>query len=245
MSCHNVQERISSFVDGRTPAAERESVLAHIESCRDCNAQLDSIENLRMALGRLNHAPMPAGLTARLRVLASHERVRHLARANWESRLRSWSDRLSLLFENMMRPLALPFAGGLVSSLLIFGLLVPSLTFRHAFADQVLFTDADGEVVFLAPNGPYMPELESENAPRIDRADAWIPDAANVVDLTIDQSGRVSDWSVARGELTPDMTNIIMFGQFSPATNLGVPISGKLKLVQIRNVQTPPIRVRS
>jgi hypothetical protein len=72
-----------------------------------------------------------------------------------------------------------------------------------------------------------------------------MPEAANVVDLTIDQSGRVSNWTVARGELTPDLANIIMFGQFSPATNMGVPTFGKVRAVQIRNVQTAPIRVRS
>ena len=66
-----------------------------------------------------------------------------------------------------------------------------------------------------------------------------------MVVLTIDQSGRVCDWSVSHGELTPDITNIIMFSQFSPATNLGLPISGKVKAVQIRSVQTAPIRVRS
>jgi hypothetical protein len=99
--------------------------------------------------------------------------------------------------------------------------------------------------VVLAPNGTYMSLPESENAPRIQRADAISPETANVVELTIDQSGRVSDWSVARGELTPDLTNIIMFGQFNPATNLGVPITSKVKAIQIRNVQTAPIRVRS
>ena len=96
----------------------------------------------------------------------------------------------------------------------------------------------------MGPNGAYLSATESENAPRIQRGDA-APDTANVVELTIDQSGRVTDWTVASGELTQDLTNIIMFGQFSPATNLGVPIQSKLKAFQIRNVQTAPIRVRS
>ena len=72
MSCDNVQERISSFVDGRLPDTERENVLAHITSCRDCSTYLESIDSVRSALGELSRPPLPAGLTARLRVLASH-----------------------------------------------------------------------------------------------------------------------------------------------------------------------------
>jgi hypothetical protein len=244
MSCDNVQERISSFVDGRLPAAERESVSAHIASCQDCSGYLESLESVRRAVRQISRPPVPAALGARLRVLASHEQARQSARVTWRARARHWSDRVSLSFNNLMRPLAFPFAGGLISSLIIFGLVIPSLTFEHALADQVFFTRPDGEVVALAPNGRH--ELrESENPPWIERADALMPEAANVVDLTIDQSGRVSDWTVERGELTPDLTNIIMFGHFTPATNMGIPISGKVRAVQIRNVETAPIRVRS
>jgi anti-sigma factor RsiW len=245
MSCDNVQERVSSFLDRTNAVAERENVLAHIGSCRDCSAYLETQLTMRTALRSLGAPAVPPDLVARLSVTASHERQRRLTRVSFSARLRAWNSRVQLMFDNLMRPLAFPFAGGLVSSMMIFGLLVPSLTFQHAFADQVLFTYADGEVVVMGPNGAYMSTSESENAPRIERGDAVAPETANVVELTIDQSGRVSDWSVARGELTQDLTNSIMFGQFSPATNLGVPIQSKLKAFQIRNVQTAPIRVRS
>jgi hypothetical protein len=245
MSCNNVQERISSILDQRLMAAEQENVLAHIQSCRDCSTYFESAQGVRSALRKLNHTSLPPGLAERLRVIASHEHARNVARSTLAGRIKRLSDRIGLLFDNMMRPLALPFAGGLVSALMIFGFLVPTLTFTHAYADQVLFTYADGEVMIMGPNGAYTPVQESDNAPRIERPDAHTPETANVVDLTIDPNGRVSDWNVARGELTPDLTNIIMFGQFSPATNLGVPIPSKVKAVQIRNVQTAPIRVRS
>jgi anti-sigma factor RsiW len=244
MSCDNVQERISSFVDRRLPDAERENVLAHLASCRDCHTYLESIEGVRRGMRDLQRPGVPASVTARLRVLASHEQARRLSRVTFAARLANWSDRLTLAFDNLMRPLAFPFAGGIASALMLFGLVIPTMTFQHAFADQVFFTAPEGDVVALAPSGRYAPS-ESENPPWIERADASVPEAANVVDLTIDQSGRVCDWTVARGELTPDLTNIIMFGQFSPATNMGIPTLGKVRAVQIRNVQTAPIRVRS
>ena len=60
---------------------------------------------------------MPDALAERLRVLASHERERLLLRVNLAVRLRNWKERVQLSFDNMMRPLALPFAGGLLSAL--------------------------------------------------------------------------------------------------------------------------------
>lgn len=244
MSCDIVQERISSLVDRRLPDAEREHVLAHISSCRECGAYLESLQSVRHAVSELKRPAIPAALSAKLRVLASHEHARRLARVSWAARISTWSDRLSLSFNNLMRPLAFPLAGGISSALILFGLVIPTMTVEHALADQVFFTAPEGDVVALAPTGRYAPP-ESENPPWIERAGASMPDAANVVDLTIDQNGRVSYWSLVRGELTPDLANIIMFSQFSPATNMGMPTYGKVRAVQIRNIQTAPIRVRS
>jgi hypothetical protein len=245
MSCDNVQERVSSILDRDTTVAERENVLAHIHACRDCAAFLQTQQEMRTTLRSLSRPPVPADLTAKLRVAASHDRQRKLVRRSLAARWRAAHDRIQLTLDNLMRPVALPFAGGLLSSIMMFGLLFPSLTFHHAFADEALFTYPDGDVVILAPNGTYMSIPESENVPRILRADLTPPETANVVDLILDQSGRVSNWSVSQGELTQDLANIIMFGRFNPATNMGVPIPSRVQAFQIRNIETAPIRVRS
>jgi len=243
MSCDNVQDLISSFLDGRIPAGERERLSAHIKSCRECGAQLESAQNLRAALRTMNHAPIPAALSANLRVLASHERARTLARVSLSARVKSWRSQAQLAFDNMMRPFALPFAGGFLSALIAFGTLVPTLTFQHAFADQSLFTYPDGEVVELGSNG-YLSQMAGD-IPRIVRGDdADIPPDANVVDLVIDENGHVSDWSLARGQLTPDLQSIIMFSQFKPATYLGLPTWGRVKAVQSPSTASPR-RLRS
>ena len=219
--------------------------MAHARSCRECGAVLEFHQTVRPALRKMERVRVPVNLTSNLRVLASHERVRQLSRVSLSARIRFWSDKAKLFFDNLMRPLAVPFAGGVISAMTIFSVLLPCLTFQHVYADQMLFTYPEGEVVTLSASGAYLPPSSLEYSPRIERTDAKTPEAANVVVLTIDQSGRVCDWSVSHGELTPDITNIIMFSQFSPATNLGLPIAGKVKAVQIRSVQTAPIRVRS
>lgn len=245
MSCDNVQERVSSILDRDMSIAERENVLAHINACPDCSVSLETQQAMRSSVRALKRPEIPAELTARLRVVASHERQRRLNRVSLAARWHAIYGRVQLMLDNLMRPLALPFAGGLVSSMMLFGLLFPCLTFQHAFADQAFFTYPDGEVVILGANGTYTSVGESETAPRILRADFTPPQTANVVDLLLDQNGRVSDWAIAQGEMTQDLADIIMFGRFSPATNMGVPIPSRVRAFQIRNVETPPIRVRS
>jgi hypothetical protein len=231
MSCDNVQKLISPLLDRRVPAGEQENALAHLESCRQCGAQFESMQNVRAALQAMNHAPMPADLTANLRVIASHERERQLARATFTSRMRYWSDRARLWSDHLMRPFALPIGGGLVSALVMFSILVPSLTFQHLDADGSLVTDPYGQVVVLGSTGVYTPETGAD-VPKIEPTYATYPDDANVVWLMIGENGKVLDYSVAKGRLTPDMQSIIMISKFSPATFLGLPTAGLAKMVQ-------------
>ncbi len=233
MSCENVQELISPLLDRKLSAGEREKAVAHIRSCRRCGAQYESLVALRSVL-RTMDAPVPAGLTARLRVLASHEQVRQRSRLSFAARAQHWTERLQLVFDNLMRPMALPVAGGLVSAIIVFSVLVPNLTFVHAATDDSFSVYPMGQLVQHVPlEGGALLET-SGFAPRIIPAGASVPpDATEVVELTIDQNGRVSDYHVDRGTLTPDVQNIIMFSLFVPATNFGVPVSGKVKVVQV------------
>ena len=70
------------------------------------------------------------------------------------------------------------------------------------------------------------------NVPKIEPTYAIYPDDANVVWLMIGENGKVLDYSVTKGRLTPDMQSIIMLSKFSPATFLGLPTSGLVQMVQ-------------
>jgi hypothetical protein len=145
----------------------------------------------------------------------------------------------------MMRPLALPFAGGSLSAFVLFSVLVPCLSFPHRVADAALSTFPDGTIIVMGASGSYAPAalsfLDEATAmkqlgdmPRIEPINADTPADSNVVQLTIDERGRVSDYSLESGNLTPDLQSIIMFSEFTPATVLGIPASAKIKIVQRR-----------
>lgn len=239
MSCDHVQELISLLLDGRLPSGERGRVLEHLQACRKCDEHLAAVQEQRKELLRMDRAPMPPALSARLHVLASHERERRLSHATLASRVRYWNMRTQLWFDNLMRPFALPFAGGTLSAMVIFSVLVPSLSFPHNFGDETLFTSPDGEVVVVDSRGGYV--QAGDRDPRILPLNIAIPDNANAVTLTVDENGKVSEWYVSRGQLTPELLNVIMFSQFKPATNFGVPTAAKVNAVQ----WTLPGRMRS
>jgi hypothetical protein len=163
--------------------------------------------------------------------MASHERARRLARVTLAARWKEWSSTASLWFDNLMRPVALPFAGGLLSAMTLFSLLVPSLSFSHNFTDQAFLTYPDGEVIALSSNGTYVPASYGERL-TIVPANMDSSDYSNVIWLTVNETGKVVDYSIERGSLTPDLQSIILFSQFTPATVLGLPTSGRVRVAQ-------------
>ncbi|HWB87308.1 MAG TPA: zf-HC2 domain-containing protein [Bryobacteraceae bacterium] len=221
MSCENMQEQMSLLLDRRLSGETRGHVLDHLASCDSCKAQMANMAYLHAALHGMSTPRMPAALEGKLSVLASHERVRRLSHRSVAARIHYWAGRLQLCFDNMMRPVALPVAGGLLSALLLFGMLLPSLNFLHNFRNDVpLALSTDPSLVALSPVSGL---------------------GETVVELTIDEHGRVTDYNVTHGTLTPEMENNLLFSRFAPATLFGQPTWGKV-FVSFRH--STPIIVR-
>ena len=236
MSCQSVQDRLSWFLDRILTDEEREKIAAHLASCAACSARHQSLEKMRAALRRMDNPTVSAALATRLRVLASHERQRQLARSSLVAWLRHAAGNAELSFDNLMRPMALPFAGGLLSALLLFGMLVPNLSFRHNFADDLQLAVSGAS----APDGRLVESLPADGAPtwiwtgasvRLDPGDDTGDGDDTILELDIDETGRVSDYSVQGGQLTPEMATLILFSRFTPATLNGRAISGKTRVV--------------
>ena len=222
MSCENVQPLISSLIDRRVAASQRDEALAHLETCRACSVEYESMRIQRSALRSLAAPSVPAMLQGRLRVLASHERARRLTRINWMARAQHWRGLAALRLGHLMRPVALPVAGGLVSALLMFAALIPSVTYAHFSTIEPpspVFTDPDGQLV---GEGEY-PKLERAIGPSVS--------GKVVVLLTIDDHGNVQNCTVTQGVMTPEVQNFILFSHFTPATMFGKPTRGQIRAV--------------
>ena len=218
MSCDDIQEMVSSLLDRRVTAREEESVLAHLETCRQCGAKFESMRELRGALRQLDKPELPARLREGLRMLALNERLRQLSQVSLSARAHRWAERMQLLFENLMRPMALPFAGGVLSALVMFAMLVPSLAFPHNFRNDV--------PVWMLDTNPALQELNPAD-----------PSDEIVVEVSIDERGRVQGYAVTQGQMTPEIQNtLVQYLHFAPATVFGRPTWGRV-LVSFRRSQ--------
>ncbi len=165
------------------------------------------------ALRNLPARRPPAALRTSLRVIASRERQRLL------SNQINWRDRLGLFAKNLMRPLAVPCAGGIFSTVALFSMCLLPMYPVHAddTSDVSTGLTTEAAVKYTQPVGGSFGEV--------------------VVDVIVDEAGRMVDYKIVSGfnVLTTDqvrrsLENQLIFTEFKPVTQFGQPISSKLRL---------------
>jgi len=172
------------------------------------------------ALRSLPQRIPPPGLTTRLRVVASRE-LQTRNHTRWD-RWINWFNNLRWMADTMMRPLALPFAGGLFSAVALFTtFVVPTYPLRATNTAKTY-------------DVPTMLTTEAfiKNTGTLSSTDSEV-----VVDVTIDEQGRMVDYIVISGAaiLTDAarrrrLENTLLFTEFVPATAFGVPTAGRIRL---------------
>jgi hypothetical protein len=179
-------------------------------------------EDLSAAMRELPRR-MPSGLTTSLRVIASRERQRRLAiERGWRSRLAELSDRLSLQLGHLMGPLVVPFAGGVFSAVVLFGVMLSTYP-AHASAQ----TDFDVPTMLTTSAGV------KGTGPISTGDDGDVV----VVDISLDGQGRMVDYAIVSGAavlqntvLRRRLENMLLFTEFVPATAFGKPTTSRLRL---------------
>lgn len=187
----------------------------HLAGCRDCLRYEKDLCGLHSALRELPRISVPKELTGRLRVAASYEVARHRGNADFSTAAWRWWTRVRLTMRDLMRPLAVPAAGGLLSSVVCFVMLVGNLGFPLPMpVDEIpLGFTTQVEVDQLSPFGYTGRDV--------------------VIELTIDKTGHVANYAT-HGKFTRDdlkqLGNLLLFTSFAPATVSGQPTSGKILL---------------
>ena len=216
MKCATVRKTLSALL----ARGAVYNVAQHLGQCRQCSAYARDLSELRSALRSLPVEPPPTRLLTQLQVLASRERMRQLSRGTLTALVHFWSGELRLFFDNLMRPLAIPFAGGLISALFLFAMLAPALQSPRRSAPDVLLSGLFGQTQATFDEIPPFGFSEDDV----------------VVQVTLDRYGSVIDYSIPNNlnsKLRNDIANMILFTRFEPATQFGMPIAGKI-LVSFR-----------
>ena len=222
MTCSKVRTSLSAMNDRRLRESERMSVVQHLADCANCRRLERELRAVSLALKEAPRHRPPLDLTYRLRVLASHERSYMLKGSNWWSTIR-------FRLNQLLRPLIVPAAGGILSSMLFFAILTPSFTVHAASTrnDTPVWLYTQSSIVNPSPFGFSGKDI--------------------TVEVTVDENGRATDYSVQGGTLSKEemhaVANFILFTSYRAATAFGQPVSSKL-LLSIDLTHTTHIDVR-
>jgi len=173
---------------------------------------------LREGLRALPQRQVPVRLAARLSALASREFARNARNAVRGSRIAEWVERYELWADNLMKPLAIPFAGGLASAFVLFSMLAPTFAPPVRTVEDV--PTAFYTLASLDSLGPF-----------------GMVDDMIILDVTVDEQGRMVEYSspndnpvLRNPNLRRIIENNLLFTRFSPANLFGQPVSGKLRI---------------
>jgi hypothetical protein len=219
MSCELVDRSLSAYIDGRLTDEQRRAVAWHLAHCEKCAVAARQLLRLRATLRVLPQPTPPPKLTVALRIMASREASRRATQHWLGSFLGPWVENFSLRWNALMRPLAVPFAGGLVSALLVFATFVPMYTVREKSS------------ISDVPTGLFT-EATLKSVPSMDLSDDEL-----VVDLVVDGQGRIVDYTLPHGQsgmknaqVRRAIENALLFTSFTPSTTFGQPISTRIRL---------------
>lgn len=198
------QRKLSAYRDHSLRAEEFRSVWSHLYHCMECREEVSGIEQLGLSLRRLPSPVIPERLLPDIRIRISRERARR-QRPGWLWKL-----------TNQWGHLALPGSAGLLSAVLIFGV------FASHFSVPPRTVSRDVPLAMHTPARPRDALLLDLNSTTSDM----------VVQVLIDQKGRVAGYDIVEGSYTPqelrNLRNNLLFAVFDPARVFGVPTADTL-----------------
>jgi hypothetical protein len=211
--CKSVRRSMWDYVAGGLDDVDRHAVGYHVQDCRDCELHRKEVRSLRSGLKNLPPMHVPAMLNTRLRVIASRERSRRLARRDFQTWLKDQKSRARLFVDNLLKPFAVPAAGGILASFMCFGVIVDTLHVVPEWQKE-LPIGISTEVAFddISPFSCGHKDV--------------------LVQLSVDSDGKVTDWKLhdaadASPEEIQEIGNLVLYSTFTPAVRSGWPVSSK------------------
>lgn len=225
--CTEIQACFSSYLDGAMSGHEMLEVSRHIDGlddgvngtsaagCDDCARELAAWRLTQEAVSSLGPAKAPADLALKLRVAISHEHARR------ESRL---MDRLSLAWDNAVRPLVVQVSAGLAGTVVLGGSIM--LLFGMVAAPQPVLANDEPLGALTQPHFLYSTVSPGEIV--------TAQDTTIVVEASVDSAGRVYDFTIVSGQqdegVRAQVADQLLGSVFQPASAFGVPIRGRVVL---------------
>jgi anti-sigma factor RsiW len=211
--CVVMQGRFAEYLDGRLNGREMQEIAAHLNECRGCHREWDSLRHVQQSLGTLGPVPEPTDLLLRIRVAISQERARRK-----QSVLSTWN----LAWKNTVGPFVLQASAGFASAVLLLGTVIVLVT----MFTQPETVQATTDEPLGSPSAPRLVSLSSG----VSNTDIGTLSGPVVVEAYVNDEGEVYDYRIVSG---PDdkatrlqVENLLLFSFFEPARFFGQPVRG-------------------
>jgi hypothetical protein len=205
MKCTETQSLFSPYLDGAVNGRQMRKIVEHLEDCKGCSSEYVSFQRAHALLTSVGKKKAPNDLALRLRLALQHERAR-AGNRGWRS--------LAWRIEHTFNSFMLPATAGVISAVIIFGLLI------GFFALPPVQNDV--------PTSLYLP-------PRLTSAPFALlgVDKPVIVEADVNAEGRVEDYRILSGPADSDglrvqLDNALIFATFEPARAFGLPAAGKI-----------------
>jgi len=183
---------------------------------------------MKPTLNSLPRLTPPPQLQTRLRVAASRHAQRRRRYASFRAFATFLREEMVLLFNNLARPYAVPCAGGLLSTVFLFGLVAPTFAVnRNIRQDVPTAISTQASLEFALTMHLTGDELDFGEI---------------VVDVSTDEQGRVTGFTVPLDQpwgkdraLLKNLESTLLYTKFTPATFFGQPATGRTRITIRRN----------
>lgn len=211
MNCGEAKKLFSPYLDGRVSGREMRALNGHLEECSRCTHEYTALQRTQQLLASLGTKKAPADLALKLRVAISREAAQQ-RRSRYEGML--------VRLENALNAFMVPATAGLVSAVLIFGLLLGFF----ALPGQLQASSAD--VPLMLYTGPQLEQSVFGTSL------GSIGEDSVVIEAYVDANGRVQDYRILSQpndakDVLPQLKNLLIFTTFRPALSMGVPTAGR------------------
>jgi len=209
MKCSDATRLMSSYLDAAVTRSEMTAIQKHIDSCIACSANYMALQRTQALVGALGRQPAPADLALRIRVAVSQQ-IADGRRSSWEMMRVRW--------ENVFNAVMVPATGGLVTTIIMFGLLISFL-----MPGQFVYPNDVPTTLYTPPqlqSSPFQLAMASGRSEPL------------IVEAYVGADGRVQDYRVLSGgengnEVLSELKNMLIFATFRPATSFGRPTAGR------------------
>jgi len=228
MNCREAQHYLPGYLDGAVRPRDRAHLRRHLDSCGSCRRELERYSMLSSQLAQLEPLAPPADLALKIRLRASRNA------SGWTGVSELW-DRFCLVAQNILKPLAVPATGGVVTAIAVFLFVTQGMLM--GMPPRVSADDLPLNLVQPAELESPAPFTVSD----IGEADAHNDSGALLLEATLNAQGQVVYYKILSGPTSPAVQRQIdqwlLFSRFRPQLGFGRPMGGGTLLLNFSEVR--------